>query len=110
MTSPPCDTEIVVRRQWNGTDGAVYRLADVTGFHWSRTSGGSVTGFGRVSPRPMVHAYVWCDGELSGWLAHSGAHGPCPHRIKVCIVAKDNDRTVMTWIKHQADQRQAEQF
>jgi hypothetical protein len=102
-------TEVVVRRHWNGTDGAAFRPTDVSGFHWSRTSGGSVTGFARVSPRPMVHAYVQCDSEpLRGELAHSCVHGPPPHRIKVCLVAKDNSRQVMTWAKQCADEQQRE--
>lgn len=103
MTAPSPDEEIVVRRHWNGTDGAVFRLADVSEYHWSQTSGGQATGLGRVSPRPMVHGYVWCDREYRGELAHSCMHGPPPHRIKVCIVAKDNSRQVMTWVKAQSD-------
>jgi hypothetical protein len=52
----------------------------------------------------MVHAYVQCDAELlRGELPHSCVHGPPPHRIKVCVVAKDNTKAVMTWAKAQAD-------
>jgi hypothetical protein len=31
---------------------------------------------------------------LAGDLAHSGAHGPCPHSIKICITQVDNSRAI----------------
>ncbi len=58
------DDEITVwvRRQWNVSLGAKYRLSDVGGWHWADYSGGVA----RRSPRPMVYAYVQCDGMLEG--------------------------------------------
>ena len=48
------------------------------------------------SPQLFLHGYVNCRAALSGEVAHSGGHGgPCPHSIKVCIVASDNDPSVM---------------
>jgi hypothetical protein len=32
-----------------------------------------------------------CDAMIGGTLAHSCAHGPGPHRIKVCLVRKENE-------------------
>lgn len=66
-------------------------MSDLGGVHWSSVSGGVM----RPSPRPFLHAYVNCQGMEEGEIAHSGVHGPCPHRIKVCIVKKDNDQAVI---------------
>lgn len=79
--------DVWVRRQWNDYRRARYRLEDVQGFHWDTVSGG----VGAPAPQPFVHAYVWCNGMQEGELAHSCAHGAGPHRIKVCIVRKDNN-------------------
>ena len=46
------------------------------------------------APRDFLHADVWCDGMIAGALAHSCQHGKGPHRIKVCIVQRDNSKTV----------------
>jgi hypothetical protein len=93
------DTEVGLRRHWNDRQKAVYRLADVTGLHWSAVAGGH----GGPSPRPMVYGYVSCEGAQSGELAHSGVHGPCPHRIKACVVAKDNAAAVVRYVRQLAD-------
>lgn len=77
-----------VRRQWNGSDGASYRLQDISGFRWSSVSGGVRRG----SPHSSLYAEVDCQGMIDGHLNHSGTHGPCPHSIKVCIVKADNDK------------------
>jgi hypothetical protein len=82
---------VKVRRQWNDSSRiATCRLEDLSGVHWDTTSGGVEA----PTPQPFLHAYVQCDAMIAGELAHSGAHGACPHRIKVCIVKKDNDRNV----------------
>lgn len=95
------DTVVWVRRQWDGHDGAAYRLADVSGFHMSST--GAIRNFRGSSPRPMVHGYVMCDAELEGELAHSCEHGPPPHNVNVTIVAKDNTAAVMRHVKKLAN-------
>src|SRR5207247_4406995 len=77
---------VTVRRQWNDHRLATYHLDDVDDPHWSEMSGGIAA----PAPRPFLHGYVWCDGMVNGELAHSCAHGAGPHRIKVCIVKKDN--------------------
>jgi len=97
------ETVLWVRRRWNGSDRAAYRLADVSGFHWSST--GSIHNFRGCSPRPMVHAYVWCDAELEGELAHSCEHGPPPHSVNVTVVAKDNPAALMRFVKELATNR-----
>jgi hypothetical protein len=33
-----------------------------------------------------------CDGMIAGKLAHSCEHGPPPHRIKVCVTKKGNEK------------------
>jgi hypothetical protein len=35
---------------------------------------------------------VMCDGMQSGRLAHSCKHGPPPHKVKVCITRKYNEK------------------
>ena len=75
-----------VRRQWDDYRKAAYRLADLSGFHKSDVSGG----IGKAANRPYWHAYVYCDAMIEGELAHSCQHGKGPHRIKVCLVKKDN--------------------
>jgi hypothetical protein len=78
-----------VRREFKSLSRrAAYRMTDVTGLHWSRRSGGKK----RRANRPYLHAYVWCDAMIVGAVAHSGRHGPPPHRIKVCIVKVDNKK------------------
>lgn len=47
---------------------------------------------------------VWCDGMVEGELDHSCEHGPPPHRVKVCVVAKDNTAAVMRALKAAADE------
>jgi len=42
------------------------------------------------APREFIHGYVFCDDMVAGELAHSCRHGNGPHRIKVCVVKKDN--------------------
>jgi hypothetical protein len=81
--------KVRVRRQWNDYRVALYHVTDVSGFHWSDLSGGVCN----RSPYPMLCGYVTCDAMLDGELAHSGSHGPCPHRVKVCITQVDNDRS-----------------
>lgn len=87
-----------VRRQWNDYRTAKYRLDAIEGVHWDSISGG----VNAVAIRPFLHAYVWCDAMLEGELAHSCAHGKGPHRIKVCIVKKDNDPDVFAQLVAQS--------
>ena len=67
---------------------AAYRLAEVSGLHWSSRSGGKK----RRANRPYLHGYVWCNAMIVGAVAHSCRHGPPPHRIKVCITRIDNKK------------------
>jgi hypothetical protein len=108
MTGLDEKTPITIRRNWNGSDQGTATLAALSGFHWAQTGGGDLRGFARVSPRPMVHAYVWCDAVDGLDYAHSCMHGPPPHRINVVIVAKDNRPAVMRHLKKLASTRKAE--
>jgi hypothetical protein len=81
---------VVVRRQWNDWRTAKYRLSDVEDVRWDRFSGGVQA----PAPQYFLHGYVRCDEAVEGEVAHSGMHGDCPHRIKACIVKKDNDKQV----------------
>ena len=85
------ETLIVVRRHWNDIRSASVRFADVNGFRWDQVSGGVQ----RRSPRPMIYAYMQCTDVQEGELSHSASHGPCPHTIKVVVVARDNSPAVM---------------
>jgi hypothetical protein len=95
-------TVVTVRRQWNHThmQGQVL-LEHLHDFHWRRTGGGSVGGFGNVAPRPFIYARMRCDSLLEGEIAHSCRHGPPPHEILVCITKMDN-RNIYSALKELA--------
>ena len=78
---------VAVRRQCNDHRRATFRIDALDGWRWDTVSGG----VNAVAPQPFVHAYCCCDGMIDGEIAHSGAHGPCPHRIKVCLTRVDNE-------------------
>lgn len=101
LSQPSPEQTVTVRRQWNHWEKAQYRLEDLEGVHWSKMSGGVRA----VAPRHFLHAYVQCDGAVSGEIPHSGRHGPCPHRIKVVIVKKDNKPEVFRQLLVQAGER-----
>jgi len=90
---------VVVRRQWNHWMHGEVRLNDISHPHWDDYSGG----FQARAPRPFIHAYISCDTLVSGEVGHSCSHGEGPHRIKVCIVKKDNSTTTFGKIKISAD-------
>lgn len=93
------DTLITVRRHWNDYRKAQVRFSDLAGWHRSSYSGG----VGTASPKPMIAAYVYCNAFVSGEVAHSCSHGPGPHRIKVVVVQRDNDRAAVRDLKVLAD-------
>jgi hypothetical protein len=86
MTEQSSNLIVTVARQFNDYRTARYSIDQVSGLHWDSVSGG----VNAVAPQPFVHGYVQCDGMIDGELAHSGAHGPCPHNIKVCLTKKKN--------------------
>jgi hypothetical protein len=84
---------IVVRAHWNQANWLkvlAIPLDALSGFHWTRYSEGNPT----VAPRPLLHAYVSCHviprGEDFAHECESG--GRRPHRVKVCILPRDNPR------------------
>jgi hypothetical protein len=82
-------SKIRIRRQWND-----YRVGEVpegalSHAQWDTISGGVQA----PAPQPFIHGYVWCT-QVEGDIAHTCAHGPAPHWIKVCVVKKDNDPDV----------------
>ena len=78
-----------VRRDWNDHRIGTVRWSDLRNPRWDTISGGEQN----RTPQPFIHAYVWCD-MVKGDIAHSCAHGPGPHNIKVCLVKKDNSKEV----------------
>ena len=90
------DPIVWVRRQWDDYRHAKYLLADVENPRWDTISGG----IQKTTPQPFIHGYVWCGDMLEGELAHSCMHGEGPHRIKICVVRKDNTSSV--FVKLQA--------
>jgi len=79
VTAQGAEAVVVVRRERSTWRTASYRLRDIGSTHWDFASCGV-----RVpAPPPFLHGYVSCDGMLDGEVAHSAAHGRCPHRIKV---------------------------
>lgn len=75
---------VTVRRQWNDWRQGKVKLVDLADLHWDWTSGGIQA----PAPQPFIHGYVSCD-KIEGEVAHSCLHGEGPHRIKVCLVKKD---------------------
>jgi len=78
-----------VRRQWNGWQISKVPLENLDGFNWSRLSGGTQT----PSPQPFIYGYTLCT-DIEGEIAHSCLHDERPHRIKVFVVKKDNNKEV----------------
>ena len=79
-----------VRRQWNDWKVGRVQWESLMDPRWDTTSGG----VNSRAPQPFIHGYVLCT-DVEGDISHSCRHGQGPHRIKVCIVKKDNDRD--TW-------------
>jgi hypothetical protein len=82
------DPVFKVRRQWNDWRMADYRLSQIENIHWDTISGG----VNRRTNQPYLHGYVMCNAMISGKLSHSCKHGPPPHRIKICITKKWNQK------------------
>lgn len=93
---PGPETDVWVTRQWDDHRYARYRLDDLSGIQWARTSGGVHA----VANRPYVHAIVSCEGMQEGELAHSCSHGPGPHNIRVCITAGRNGGSRSPLMRH----------
>ena len=76
-----------------GKEQSTSHRAALSGFNWTRYSGGATS----VAPREFLHANMSCavipDGAYFG---HSCQHGPPPHIIKVCIIKSDNRRIFPT--------------
>jgi hypothetical protein len=89
---------VTIRRQWNHWMKGTVKIECLSGIHWDTISGGVQA----AAPRPFLHAYVGCDALLEGEIAHSCMHGEGPHRIKVCIVKKDNDKQVFKQLESMA--------
>ena len=95
------DPIIAVRRQPNDWRIAKYYKSQIENIHWDIVSGGVKS----RSPQYFPYGYVWCNDQIEGEVAHSGVHGPCPHRIKICIVKKDNDPSVIKQLVKQIGPR-----
>ena len=89
-----------IRRQWNDHRIGSVLLCKISDLHWSEISGGTQV----RAPRPFLHGYVSC-ADVEGEIAHSCEHGEGPHRIKVCLVKKDNDPKVFERLLEVVGQR-----
>ena len=90
LEEAPMPAEIVqIRREWNDRRRASVPFDKLERPHWSWGSGGVFA----PAPQPFIHGYVWCT-DVDGDLAHSCTHGPPPHRIKVCVVKKGQEKPV----------------
>ncbi len=87
------DVKIAIRHQWNSWRIGEAKLIDIAGLHWDILSGGAHA----PAPQPFVYGYVYCD-KIEGDIDHSCIHCEGPHKIKVCIVKKDNDKQVWSEI------------
>ena len=81
--------DVFVRRQWDDWQIGMVPLEKLDGFHWSRLSGGTQT----LAPQPFIHGYTMCT-DIESEIAHSCLHGEDTHRIKVCVVKKDNSKEI----------------
>ena len=88
--------KVYVRRHPNDWQTAVYRLADIQELHWDSVSGGVDL---RASQKTLF-GYVWCDGAVSGEVAHTCRHGEGPHRIKVCLPKGQNKENWSAIVEH----------
>lgn len=79
-----------VRRQWNNWLKGKVKMESLQDLHWDNMSGGVMS----IAPQYFIHGYILCTDIIEGEIAHSCAHGEGPHRIKVCIVKKDNDKEI----------------
>ena len=75
-------------RNWNDWQGTIdVPRAALSGFNWTRYSGGATS----VAPREFLHANMSCAVIPDGaYIGHSCQHGPPPHIIEVCIVKSGN--------------------
>lgn len=83
------NSPVRVRRDWDDHRIGTVKWSELRDPRWDNISGGEQN----PTPRPFIHGYVWCN-LVQGDIAHSCAHGPGPHNIKVCLVKKDNSREV----------------
>jgi hypothetical protein len=94
----PESERIYARRQWNHWEVGYVAVSDISGLHWDKVSGG----FKATAPRPFIHGYISC-AAVRGTIGHSCLHGEGPHRIKVCVVKKDNSSRIFEFLRDSAD-------
>jgi hypothetical protein len=78
---------VMVRRRCGDKQRAIYRVEDIAELHMQEVNGA-------VAKHSELHGYVWCDALLQGELAHECARGSGAHRIKVCVLQKDNSPVI----------------
>lgn len=61
------------------------------GIRWSDSTGGAIS-VQRRAGRQMIIVHFDCTDIVEGEVAHSCTHGPPPHRIRACVVKKDNPK------------------
>jgi hypothetical protein len=77
-----------IRRSWDDVGRkAEIPVSELDSVHWDTRSGGTQA----PTPQPFLHGYINCLLISDSEVPHTGWYGgPCPHRIKVCVVMKDN--------------------
>jgi hypothetical protein len=84
----PNDDEFVyVRRGPSDWKIGGIRVSSISDLHMSESTGGVL----RATGQSFLFGYISCDDIVEGEIAHSCRHGKGPHRIKVCVVQKDNN-------------------
>lgn len=96
------NAHVIVCRQPSSHEKATYLLSAFENPHWDTISGGIQT---TMFNQPFIYGYVQCTGAVKGEVAHSGVHGRCPHRIKVCALKQDNDEAVYNTLLKMAGPR-----
>lgn len=88
LESPASESVVVnVRRRPADRRRADCCLAEISRLKWGYISGGL-----QRRSQWHVYGYVMCDRMIAGKVAHSCKHGPPPHKIKVCITKKYNEK------------------
>jgi hypothetical protein len=70
---------VVVRIRRNDLRTARVHASAIEGLHWA--------------PNHTLYGFIACDQIIQGAIAHECAPATRPHRLPVCIIAKDNAKS-----------------
>jgi len=88
------DALVVVQAGWTDWRTAMVRVRDLGDVHWSQPSG---------APRPLIHAFVYCNTLIVGEIAHECHLTPQPHCLAVCVLKRHTSPSVFGELADRAD-------